>query len=129
MAFGSITNDIISRSVIGQPEPEIGMGVTMCGWSDRDAGTIVDILRDKGSVVVKVVEDDAKRVDKNGMSECQDYVFTPNPDGRVFYFKRAPSGKWGEMVENPVTGRLNKLRGGGKGLSIGRRGKYHDFSF
>lgn len=124
---GSLTNHLYSRMVIGQPIPEIGMGVTMMGWTDRYAGTIVEIL--KGGKYITVRTDTAKRVDKNGMSECQEYEYTPNPDGALYYFKKNKDGCWVEGNVNPATGRFKQCQGGGRGLRLNERRAYHDYSF
>ena len=33
----SLVNHLYSRMTIGEPEPTVGMGVTMLSWSDRNA--------------------------------------------------------------------------------------------
>jgi primosomal protein N' len=49
----SLTNHLQSRATIGQPEPTVGMGATLLGWTDRYAGTIVEVLPQKnGSVIL-----------------------------------------------------------------------------
>jgi hypothetical protein len=120
---GSMTNHIYSRMVIGQPEPEIGMGVTILSWTDRHAATIVHV----GSKLVVVQEDKATRTDKNGMSECQEYTYERNPNGPRYTFRREKNGYWTEVCWNPETNRWRKTNG--HGLRIGERNEYRDFSF
>jgi hypothetical protein len=122
----SVNNWISSNAVIGQPTPEVGMGATILGWTDRHPATIVEVSKDRGAVLLKVQEDDYRRLDKNGMSECQQYLYSPNPNGRVHHYRQDKSGRWVEVEFNEETKRWNK-RGGG--LRIGEREKYHDFSF
>jgi hypothetical protein len=129
MRFGSLTNSIDEAAVIGQPEPEIGMGATILSWSDRAPGTIIRVERDRGSVVVTVREDAWKRLDKNGMSECQNYEYLSNPEGVRSWFRRLESGRWVEVTWNYNTKRYNMIKGGGHGLRIGERERYHDYSF
>ena len=124
---GSLMNHLYSRQTIGQPEPTVGMGATILGWTDRHAGTIVKVETINGSVFVTVQEDTAKRVDKNGMSECQDYEFAANPNGAKTIFRRAKNGRWDTVCFNTTTKRWNKLEG--NGLTIDRRDHYYDFSF
>ena len=49
---GSLTNHIYSRAVIGQPNPEIGMGATVLCWTDRHAATITAILNSSATIIV-----------------------------------------------------------------------------
>jgi hypothetical protein len=63
---------------------------------------------------VTVREDTATRTDGNGMSDQQQYEYTPNPDGELHIFHRDAEGKY---------------RGRGKVLVLGTRRTYHDFSF
>lgn len=125
---GSLTNHLYSRMVIGQPQPTVGMGGTVCGWTDRYATTIIEVFTIGRSVYIKAQEDFAKRSDDNGMSECQEYTYSPNPEGSVHTFKRESDGRWSEVYKNQETGRYKKYNGG-KGFRLGVRQKYHDYSF
>lgn len=120
---GSLTNHLRSRMVNGQPEPVVGMGATLLHWTDRTACTVVGW----DGKILTVQGDNAKRVDSNGMSECQDYEYTPNPNGGLSYFKKTKSGFWVGVRKNPETGRWVQSRGAG--LTLGVRMQYHDFSF
>jgi hypothetical protein len=122
---GSLTNHILSRAVIGQPTPVVGMGATVLGWTDRHACTIVDVNAFCDTIIVQ--EDNFTRADDNGISENQTYTYERNPTGAVYVFKKDKHGKWYEVRVNPKTGRYNKT--GGPGLRIGERAQYHDFSF
>jgi hypothetical protein len=121
----SLTNHILSRAVIGQPEPALGMGVTLLSWTDRDPGTIVGVFT--AAKMIKVREDHATRMDKNGLSESQTYQFRPNHTGHVYTFRQNKSGVWEEVEYNPLTNRYRKT--GGHGLRIGERSAYRDPSF
>ena len=59
-------------------------------------------------------QDYAERLDKNGMSESQQYEYRPNPNGRIHVFRLTKRG-W-----------RNKA---GNGLMIGKRERYYDYSF
>lgn len=124
----SVMNNIMSRAVIGQPEPYVGMGATLLGWTDRYPATIVQVCKSKTGEVIEIAvqEDDAKRVDSNGMSEAQEYEFTPNPNGTGYRFKKDRKGMWRE-IRMGEKGRM--VFTGGRGLRIGERDKYYDFSF
>ena len=125
---GSFVNHMISRGVVGEPKPVVGMGCTFLSWTDRDAGTIVDVIHKPGGIVKRIActHDDAKRVDNNGMSESQEYEFTSNMDGQRSWFAKDRKGFWVHVRENEK-GNFVQARSGG--LRIGSRDKYHDFSF
>lgn len=126
---GSLMNHIDSRSVRGEPEPYIGMGASILMWSDRHAGSIVEVFKKKDIVYIAVQEDNAVRVDKNGMSESQEYEYSPNPNGAIRYYRKMPPyGFWQAVYINPKSGRFNVLKGGG-GVKIGVRDHYYDYSF
>ena len=120
---GSLVNHLYSRSVNGQPVPTIGMGATILNWTDRKAGTIIEVNK----TIIRVQEDNATRIDNNGMSECQEYEYTANPDGYVHTFRQDKNGMWSAVYFNEKTKRYNKS--GGSGVLIGRREQYHDYSF
>jgi hypothetical protein len=113
---GSLINHLYSRAA--QIKPQVGMGATILCWTDRHAGTIIEVTAD--SFVVQ--EDRATRTDKNGMSDCQSYSYEPDPNGPRTTFKRVKRGKAkGDWRENGVKD--------GRGVLIGRRDKHHDYSF
>ena len=120
---GSLTNYLMSGTK-GQPIPVVGMGATLLSWTDRHPATIVEVL--KGGKVLVVQEDHAVRTDKNGMSECQDYEFIPNPDAYKAYYKLDKNGAYRDARFNE-NGRL--VYGSGQQLRIGERDKYYDYSF
>jgi hypothetical protein len=131
MRLGSETNSVVnhlfSRSVKGQPSPVAGMGVTFLHWTDRAPGTIFKVFVVGSRTVIECRADDYKRIDKNGLSEDQDYEFTTKVNGGKSYFRRENDGKWQSVKWNPEIKRW--VKGGGAGLRIGHRGAYHDFSF
>jgi hypothetical protein len=120
---GSLTNHILSRAVVGQPEPVVGMGATVLSWTDRHAATIVGVAGD----IITVQEDRSFRTDNNGMSESQTYRFMRDPIGSRHQFRRTKTGQWQEVTYNSKTKRYSKTEG--HGLRIGEREEYRDFSF
>jgi hypothetical protein len=96
-----------------QAAPTVGDGATINGYSDRQAGTIIEVCTPKK---IRVQEDTAKRIDKNGMSESQEYEHSRNPQAVIRTFTLRKSGMWIEAK-------------GSSGLTIGVRRQYHDFSF
>ena len=102
---GSFMNHLASRAVLGEPAPYVGMGATLLSWSDRHAGTIVETFTKNGSLYIKVQEDKAIRVDKNGMSESQSYEYMADLNGSISYFRKTePYGFWKKVVINPKYG-------------------------
>lgn len=119
----SMTNYLMSGTK-GQPTPFVGMGATKLGWTDRYPATIVEVLND--GKLIAVQEDKSVRVDKNGMSEDQDYEFTPNPAASLEYYKLNKSGAYRAVTKNE---KGNLVFCGGGQLRIGERDRYHDYSF
>lgn len=112
---GSMMNHLYSR--IASPEPVVGMGATILGWTDRHAATIVEVSANKKTIVIQ--QDTATRTDKNGMSESQDYTFTPNPNAARKVYTLRKNGKYhlkGDSIK-------------GSTILIGERDEYYDFSF
>jgi hypothetical protein len=120
---GSLVNHIYSRMTIGAPEPIVGMGVTMLSWTDRDAGTIVEVNTKKRYIAV--TEDSKTRIDNNGISESQQYEYTAVMDGYRNYYRKDRKGQWRRCYFN----NNGRLVFGTGGLIIGHRESYYDFSF
>lgn len=126
---GSLTNHLYSRMTKDQPRPHIGMGVTLLSWTDRHAATITHVWKKGKYTYINTAQDTAKRIDSNGMSECQEYEYKMNILGAQNTFRcELPDGKWEEVYINRETGRWKKYNGG-KGLRLGVRESYHDYSF
>lgn len=109
--FGSLTNRLMENAA--PPTPTVGMGGTILSYTDRHAVTVVEVLTPK-KIVVQY--DNATRTDKNGMSESQSYEFSPNPEGQKHTVTLRKDGRW-------------KEQGGSTVVMLGRRDKYHDYSF
>lgn len=126
--YGSLTNRISEMAVKGQPEPVIGMGATITGYSDRHAATIIAVEKLKGDRFRIVVQQDtATRTDNKGMCESQNYTFTANPNGSKSTYQQDGKGRWRQAYLNEATGRWKMVDG--SGLRIGERDEYYDFSF
>ena len=109
------------------PIPAVGDGATFLLYSDRWAGTVVDVFTKGKTTYVRVQRDTSVRTDTNEFSELQSYSFSRNPSGLIATFKRDKAGRWVEVVMNPETGRYN---GGFSGsVKFGERDEYFDFSF
>jgi len=90
-------------------------------------------LENKGYEIIGVQADDYKRIDTNGMSEDQDYEFTPNIENTVHYLKSEKiQTKNGVMkIYQPVrwNNKTNRWNKGGTAVTLGHRKAYYDFSF
>lgn len=95
-------------------EPAIGMGVTICYWSDRIPGTIVQISSSKKTIFIQ--EDYYQRIDNNGLSESQEYQYSRNIDGAIHTATRRKDGSF----------RISKSK---TLVALGHRRKFYDFSF
>lgn len=111
MEYGSLNNMLMANNK-ANPTPKVGDGATILGWTDRHPATVVWVS--ESGKTIHIQEDDAKRTDSNGMSECQSYLFSPNPKAPVQVARLTPKG-W-KIVK-------------GSRLLVGHREKYHDFSF
>ena len=115
MQTGSLINEIYGSA--RSPEPEVGMGVTFIYWTDRGAGTIVEVINAK---TIRVKGDTATRTDSNGMSDAQSYTYEhATSPGSAVYTKRK-NGRWVK--------RGQEMRGGQQ-IAIGYRDTHYDYSF
>lgn len=108
--FGSLINIILPDG----PEPEVGMGATVCYYSDRDAGTIIGVTRFKSGPrkgqlrSVTWQRDRARRTDGLGMTDAQAYEYEPDPEGMTRTFYQRKEG-WHDGVSRIVFGRRDQF--------------------
>tara|TARA_R110000868_G_scaffold27638_1_gene104557 strand:- start:332 stop:673 length:342 start_codon:yes stop_codon:yes gene_type:complete len=113
MQTASLTNLLLLNAT---PEPYVGQPATLCGWTDRTPGTVIEIVRFRtgaraGQVkAVHVQEDTYTRTDNLGMSDGQTYNYARDPSGRITEHKIDKCGRF-------------------EGLSLGVRERYYDYSF
>lgn len=93
---------------------DIGMGATIRFGSDCYPVTVVGISTSGYKLTLQ--EDDARRLDNNGMSDVQDYEYTRNPNGNIYYAYRRANGAY-------------YLKGSKQQISLGFRRKFYDFCF
>lgn len=139
---GSVMNHLKAVGTVGEPTPEVGMGVTVLMWSDRRAGTIQRIFVDRGQAALEITEDKSTLVAGSTMSEEQEYKFEANPSGRKHYFKKV-KGVWREFhyrvldsqydaeadVRHDVCSKFLSRSSGGSCLRLGERDTYTDPTF
>ena len=112
-SYGSLDNMLMNganKEII----PEVGMGATELLWSDRHAHTIIAISESGKTLTIQ--RDRAIRVDKNGMSDSQEYRYERDPKGSISKARKNKHGVW-------------KVLGSRTTLTIGVRREYYDYSF
>ena len=114
--YGSIDNRILENSKM--VEPKVGMGVTECCYTDRHPYEIVEV-KDERHIVVRAL--DWKRTDHNGLSECQEYEYTSNPNNHTANLFLTKKGQWRERYANRSLGC--------NGFYIGFAERYYDPCF
>lgn len=91
--YGSIQNRLSERAL--SPTPVVGMGVTECLWSDRHPYEIIEVKDDRHITIRSL---NAKRIDHNGFSECQEYEYSSNPNGAIYHLFKNKKGRWVRRV-------------------------------
>lgn len=129
MKLGTHTNSLVNYMMANGTVSEIipgETGATILSWTDRKAATVIETFK-KGKYDYIVVQlDDVKRIDNNGMSESQEYEYTPNPNNGTLTF-RVTDKAFLNVRKNEETGRYALT--GVYNLSVGTRQHYYDYSF
>lgn len=113
----NINNHLLSGTK-GAPTPEVGMECTILMWSDRYAGTIVEVRKNGKEVVMQ--RDKAELTElSRGMSDVQQYTYERNPNTKLEVFTLRKTGAYVRKGDS-----LN-----GTQLRIGDRRQYRDHSF
>ena len=110
---GSLINRLCEQMV--PSVPKVGDGYTAFHYTDRSAGTVVEVSADGKRVTV---QEDNFKVLGNYLENR--YEFSPNPAGRKEVYTLRKNGRYvreGEPLKN------------GQVVQFGRRDKYHDPSF
>jgi hypothetical protein len=107
-------NAIFNSVKLIHPAPEVGMGGTMFGWSDRHAFTVSRVS--PSGKTAWIVMDEETRTDKNGMSDCQNYSYAPGEGGEI-KVRLSTNGQWYNGTK-----KSNKV-------AFGHRDSYYDYSF
>lgn len=94
--------------------PELGMGATIGVGSDSYPATIIYISKNKHTIFLQ--EDHSKRIDKNGMSESQEYEYIRDATAPIQKATLRKNGKYAVV-------------GSKQSIGIGFRRRYYDFSF
>lgn len=93
--YGSISNRFDENKYFNGTYGNLKVGTlaTVYYWSDSHAYEVVDV-KDQNHIKIRRLE--AKRIDKNGMSECQEYSFTSNEKNPVIELENTRYG-WKEV--------------------------------
>lgn len=105
-------------------ESLVGQGATLIIGTDRYAGTIVAETLFMSIREITFQADKVTRIDKNGMSDTQEYSYAPNPNAMKDRWRETTPGKW-----KPVDERTNRVYNSPMFLLIGERDHFVDFSF
>jgi len=116
-------NSIMASMVIGQPDPEEGMGGTILFHSDRHPCTIIHVSKSKKTIVVR--EDIARYIPGDSKlgyahTECQEWDIQPDSKGLEMTFTLRKNGRW-TVKGDPMNG--------GTHLRLGSREKFYDPHF
>jgi hypothetical protein len=130
-----MTANLISNiltACYGGLTPEAGMGVTVCHYSDRNAGTIVAVRTRKDGTVreIDIRKDKVTRVDGRGMTDAQEYIYEPGAeDAPVTTWRRDSKGVFRQLYTDwDGKVRMASARDGAK-LALGMRDEFYDYSF
>lgn len=98
MLYGNVINRLLeSQTLI---IPRVGMGATELHWSDRTAGTLVEVHTPKsgearGQITrIAFQADHAERIDAGGAHDVPRYRYTPDPEGPITWYTLRRNGKW-----------------------------------
>lgn len=101
----------MSQNVV---KPVVGMGATKIMHSDRHPYTVIEVINERR---IRVQADTSHRVDTNGMSDCQEYTYAPNPDGEVVTLSLRKDDTWRVVGDSQL-------------FSVGHgRHRYYDYSY
>lgn len=109
--------------IVVDDELNIGDGVTLNYYSDEKPATVVEI--DPKGKWIKVQMDIAKRIDKNGMSDCQEYEYFRDENGYIRTFYKTRMKDYTLFTD---TGR-STYNSYGIYLRLKVRRKYFDYTF
>lgn len=132
---GSLVNRLMEHS--RYPKIEVGMGGTVCMYSDRHPVTVIAIRYAKDGETVREIDTRGDNVGPNKLTwPAQEYDITPAPsleqDATPNWstWRMDQRGRLRKTYVNPDTGKRCMLpRGQGDGLSLGSRDYYQDPSF
>ena len=119
-AIGTLRDGLLEAGKLpwSQPAPfvpEPGMAATMCFPNDRYPATVMRVSAAARTVWVR--PDLYERVDNNGLSDFQQYVYRPDESADLIRFTLRKNGRWVES---------GKPSNGYRSLGFGWREAYFD---
>ncbi len=127
MKLGSQTGSLVNHCLTTglQTVPVVGMGGSLCFWTDRHAVEV--IAWDEKTLTVQVREMTAEVVGGSGYGD-EEYKYHQNEKGEVhtYRFKKG----WRKLRNGGKNGKMLLCKkGDGPGLSLGRAESYRDPCF
>ena len=113
MQYGNLMNHVVVNQT-KSPAPQVGEGATEFMWSDRQVWTVIEVS--KNGKIVTLQQDDVKAAEGVDFGH-QDWVITPNPNGRTVKVSLRKDGRWKAMGSNHRV------------FQFGYRHYYYDWSF
>ena len=113
--YGSLTNRIEEGCQFVN-EIKVGTGMTEYMWSDRHPYEVVEVINQED---VKVRALDHKRIDNNGMSECQEYEYISNTNYPIIHVVKRNNG-WNKLEvvnKEELMQEARKIVESGKGIA------------
>jgi hypothetical protein len=110
--YGSLVNAMGNQT--RSLQPEVGMGVTQLGYSDRHPYTVTAILSPNR---IQVKPDKATRIDKNGCCDSQEYTYELDNTSPAITLFLNKFNRWKRVGDAQ-----------GSTYLIGRREEYYDFT-
>jgi hypothetical protein len=98
--------------------PTVGTHATLQYITDRYPYEVIEVPNAK-TVIVREMK--ATRADSHGMSDCQAYEYSSDPNGDQLTFTLRNTGRW---IERGIGAKQ-----AGRQLVIGSARRYHDYSF
>jgi len=114
--YGSVDNRLLENS--RSADPEVGMGVTECLWSDREPYEVIAVQDERHVTIRRLGYKIVKGSSYDGSAE---YEYFSNPDGAVKKLFKKKDGRWVE--------RIGRREDSGSGWFIGFAERYYDPSF
>ena len=94
--YGSLTNRLEENCYFSNTKGNIQVGTpcTIYSWSDTHPYEVIEVINQEHLIIRQL---DAKRIDKNGMSDCQEYEYSSNPNNWTREIKLTKYG-WKEVM-------------------------------
>lgn len=93
--YGSLNNRLEEGKMFCE-KIEVGTGVTEYGYSNKYPYEVVEV-KDQKHIVIREME--TKRIDKNGMSDCQEYQYISNTNNPKIELVNK-NGVWFKVLEH-----------------------------